>query len=147
MGCYVFHKAKLLIVEDEMIIAEDIKSILEKNGEYEVSGIAKTGDEALELVEAHCPDLILMDICLSGDTDGIVTASYIRQTYKVPIVFITAYTDQALLKRVKKVEPFGYIVKPYTEESIHANIAIALHNAKSSRSRLREAVNFFHDFK
>ncbi|GAB3907070.1 hypothetical protein GCM10028803_40490 [Larkinella knui] len=102
---------KLLIVEDEMIIAADIALQLSKLG-YEVSGIVPRGEEAIRHVETNRPDLILLDISLKGSIDGIDTAHAILQRWTVPIIYITANTDEATFARAKKTRPYAYISKP-----------------------------------
>ncbi|RRB07648.1 LytR/AlgR family response regulator transcription factor [Larkinella rosea] len=102
---------KLLIVEDEMIIAADIALQLSKLG-YEVSGIVPRGEEAIRHIETNRPDLILLDISLKGSLDGIETAHAIRQQWNIPIIYVTANTDEATFARAKKTRPYAYISKP-----------------------------------
>ncbi|WP_421826836.1 LytR/AlgR family response regulator transcription factor [Larkinella sp.] len=102
---------KVLIVEDEMIIAADIALQLSKLG-YEVSGIVPRGEEAIRNVETNRPDLILLDISLKGSLDGIDTAHAIRQQWNIPIIYVTANTDEATFARAKKTRPYAYISKP-----------------------------------
>jgi PAS domain S-box-containing protein len=94
---------------------------------YEVVGIAPSGEEAIRLAVELKPSLILMDIVLKGDMDGIEAARQIRRRYQVPIIYLTAYTDNQTLERAKITEPFGYIVKPFSERELHANIEMALY--------------------
>jgi len=117
---------KILIVEDEKIIALDLQRRLEKYG-YIVIGVVATGGEAIEKAERLLPDVVLMDIMLAGDIDGIDAARIINQRLQLPIIFITAYADQKILERAKEAEPFGYIVKPFKEKEIHSTIDIALY--------------------
>lgn len=102
---------KLLVVEDDMIIAANIALQLSKLG-YEVSGIVPRGEEAIRHVETNRPDLILLDISLKGSLDGIDTAHAIHQRWNVPIIYVTANTDQATFDRAKKTRPYAYISKP-----------------------------------
>ena len=102
---------KLLIVEDEMIIAADIALQLSKLG-YEVSGIIPRGEEAIRHVETNRPDLILLDISLKGPLDGIDTAHAILQRWNIPIIYVTANTDDATFARAKITRPYAYISKP-----------------------------------
>ena len=131
-------KPRILIVEDERIIAEDLKTILEKDV-YRVVGIANTSRKALDLVEKMKPDLVLMDISLKTDPDGVVTASYITQNDRVPVVFITAYASRDLSERVKVVEPYGYITKPYTPDLVYTTVEMALYKHRMMQNRLRVA--------
>lgn len=123
---------RILIVEDERIVARDIEKRLKKLG-YLVPANVASGEEALEQVADTQPDLILMDIQLRGALDGIETAERIRANHNIPVVYLTAYADEVTLQRAKTTEPFGYIVKPFDERELHAAIEIAL------RRRLAEA--------
>lgn len=120
---------RIMIVEDEGIIAQDIKSCLESLG-YIVSGIAFTGREAIAKLESDRPDLILMDIVLKGDIDGIETAFEIKNKYNIPIVYLTAYEDDKTLNRAKQTEPLGYILKPFEERYLRSSIEMALYKHK-----------------
>ncbi|PSB35621.1 hybrid sensor histidine kinase/response regulator [filamentous cyanobacterium Phorm 46] len=117
---------KILVVEDEVIVAEDIAGRLKKLG-YIVTGTVVSGEEALEKVAEERPDLVLMDIVLKGDMDGIITAEKIRAKVDVPIVFLTAYADDKTLRRAKLTNPFGYIIKPFQQHDLRVAIEIALH--------------------
>lgn len=118
-------RAKILIVEDESIIAEDIADSLESIG-YKVVGIVASGEEAIVLAGKLQPDLVLMDIMLQGEMDGITTAEKIQSRYQIPAIYLTAYADEKTLERVKDTNPFGYIVKPFEEKNLHLTIQIAL---------------------
>jgi CheY-like chemotaxis protein len=99
------NQAKILIVEDEFVVADDIEARLLDLG-YAVAGKANSGAEAIELAESHSPDLVLMDIHLRGPMDGITAATEIRQRFNLPVVFLTAYADDSTLDRAKEAEPF-----------------------------------------
>lgn len=118
--------AKLLIVEDEVLIAFELEGRLQTLG-YHILGIACSGKEALKLIEDDQPDLVLMDIVLKGEIDGISTAEAISHRWSIPIIYLTAYTDEATLLRAKETKPYGYLLKPYSEAELHANIKMALH--------------------
>lgn len=107
-------KLTLLIVEDERIVAEDIKEIAEAAG-HRVCGIAKSSTLAIDLEEQHRPDVILMDIVIHGDLDGIETAKIIRMKRDVPLVFLTAYSQRGVVERAKELNPLGYVIKPFEE--------------------------------
>jgi len=128
---------KLLIVEDDRIVAEDIKTSLLKLG-YDVCGIAISGKEAIKKAEESHPDLVLMDIVLEGEIDGIETASVIRTHFYIPVVYITAHADDKTLGRAKITEPFGYILKPFEDRDVHSTIEIALYKHKIE-SMLKES--------
>ncbi len=116
----------ILIVEDELIVAHSIQLRLEQRG-YQIAGIAKSGEEALELIVDTEPGLILMDIRLSGRIDGIDTAEQIGRDHSIPVIFLTAYSDDETLARAKITEPFGYIIKPFETRELVNNIEIALY--------------------
>ena len=118
--------AKILIVEDESIVGLDIQTRLERLG-YEAPEVAASGEEALELAAEIRPDLALMDIMLQGDMDGVETAEIIRERFRIPVVFLTAYSDESTLQRAKISGPFGYILKPFKERELHTTIEVVLY--------------------
>ncbi len=117
----------VLIVEDEMIIAKNMQNRLEGLG-YRVPSIANSGDEAIRMAESAQPDLILMDIKLKGTVDGIQAAEKIRNRLDIPVVFLTAYSDGAMLERAKATEPYGYLIKPFNVRELNSTIQVALYN-------------------
>lgn len=129
-------KQKILIVEDEYIIAQDLSNIIQKFG-YEVADIITRGEEVITRCLELDPSLILMDIKLSGKINGIEAADDIRKMIDVPIIFITAYADSEMLHSAKITEPFAYIIKPFDEKNLHTSIEIALHKHSISK-RLKE---------
>ncbi len=120
-------KIKTLIVEDELIIAEDMKGML-RDMEHDVIGIAGDCDEAEGIIARNIPDLVLIDIHLRGADDGISLAQFIRKKYDIPIVFITSYSDKTTVERAKQVMPEGYLVKPFEKADLYTSIEIALCN-------------------
>lgn len=122
-------KHRILIVEDEGIIAFHIKKLLDGYG-YDVVGIAVTADEAIKKSESEVPDLILMDITLKSEKDGVYAADIIKQNFNIPIIFLTANTDERTLQKAKLVEPYGFINKPFQGRELKTNIEIALHTHK-----------------
>lgn len=130
-------KVKILIVEDESIVAMDVKNRLTRLG-YEVCGLASSGEEAIQKAIQSRPGLILMDIRLKGQMDGIIVAEQIRSWYDVPIVFLTAYSDETTLQRAKVTEAFGYLLKPLEERELHITIEMALYKHKMER-KLKES--------
>jgi hypothetical protein len=116
---------KLLIVEDEAIVAEDIASCLEKMG-YTIADIVATGEEAIVAATQHRPDLVLMDIMLQGNMDGVEATQQIRETLNLPVIYLTANADEHTIERAKGTEPFGYILKPFKDRELRATIEIAL---------------------
>ena len=118
--------SSVFIVEDELIEAEDIRQTLEKLG-YAVSGIARSGESVLQLLNTTRPDIVLMDIRLSGSMDGIETADRIRILYNLPVIFLTAHADETTLERAKITEPYGYVLKPFDERELHSAIEMGLY--------------------
>lgn len=137
-------KVKILVVEDEIITANDIKLALENQG-YNVVGLISSGEEAISKVEDLDVDLVLMDIHLKGKMDGVDAAEEIRNRFGIPVIFLTAYSDEKTIQRAKITEPSGFIVKdafgilnkPFREEDLHSTIEITLYRNKMEK-RLRE---------
>jgi PAS domain S-box-containing protein len=119
-------KPKILIVEDENILAEDIKEMVQGFG-YSVSALASDAEEALAWAAKNPPNLVLMDIMLKGKMQGIETAQRLRSLYNIPVVYLTAYADDKTLRRAKITEPFGYIIKPFDERDLRTVLEMALY--------------------
>jgi PAS domain S-box-containing protein len=130
-------QTSILVVEDEHIVARDIASRLHKRG-YVVAGIASTATEAIEQAGRTHPDLVLMDIMLRGDVDGITAADQIRDLHDTPVVYLTAYADEHTLQRAKVTDAFGYILKPFEERELCITIEMALYKHRME-ARLRES--------
>jgi PAS domain S-box-containing protein len=126
----------ILVVEDEIIVAEDIRRSLQRMG-YVVPSVASSGEEAIKKAQEFNPDLVLMDIMLAGGMDGIEAAEQIRSCFDIPVVYLTAYSDEKTLERAKITEPFGYIIKPFKERELHINIEIAFYKHEMER-KLKE---------
>lgn len=131
------HAVKILIVEDELIIAADIATRLNRLG-YTVVGQADQAQQAVQLAGQLRPDLVLMDIRLQGDHDGISAADEIRRHYHIPVVYLTAHADESTLQRAKVTEPFGYVLKPFAERELRTVIEMALYRHAAER-RLQES--------
>jgi len=118
---------KILIVEDQLIIALDLQNSLEGLG-YEVLGIVSTGEDCINYVKKNRPDLVLMDIMLTGEMDGIATAGYLAQNLDspVPVIYLTAHSDEKSIERANLTSPYGYIVKPIEDKELYTTIEIAL---------------------
>ncbi|BBO83282.1 hypothetical protein DSCO28_38480 [Desulfosarcina ovata subsp. sediminis] len=125
---------KILIVEDERILAEDLKETLLELG-YNVAGNVGSGEEAVELASKTEIDLALMDIKLEGEMDGVSTAEALRDRFDIPVIYLTAFSDDALLQKAKKTEPFGYVIKPYRASEIKSVIEMALFKIEVERKR------------
>lgn len=134
-------KANILVVEDETIVAKYIQKWLRSLG-YSVPAVVSSGEEAIEKTEEIHPDLVLMDIVLKGNMDGIETARRIRARLNIPIIFLTAYADENTLERAKVTEPFGYIIKPFEERELHSTIEMALYKHRMER-QLKESREWF----
>lgn len=129
------NKPRIYIVEDEALIAMELVDRLTKLG-YDVCGKAARGEQALEEIPRANPDIVLMDICLAGELNGIQTAATLRQILDVPVIFLTAFSDSALLKEALGTEPFGYLLKPFEERELHATLQAALYRHRMERQRL-----------
>ena len=125
-------ETKILIVEDQTIVTLNIKSQL-KNMGYAVPGTAVSGEEAIKEAELTNADLVLMDIMLKGDMDGIEAARIIKSRFGTPVIYLTACTDFETLERAKQTDPEGYISKPFKEEDLCNNIEDALLKSRSKK--------------
>ncbi len=130
------NNTKILIVEDEIIVAEDIKENLEELG-YTITAIADSGEQAIREAEFTQPDLVLMDIWLKGKMAGVEAAEKIWNNFKIPVIYLTAYSELNTIERAKTPAPFGYITKPFKERELHSVIEIALHRYKIEK-KLKE---------
>jgi PAS domain S-box-containing protein len=131
----------VLIVEDEQIVAKDLQDTLAELG-YGASATASSADEAIAEASRLCPDIVLMDIRIKGERDGIETAEILRTKFDVAVVFLTAHADEATLERAKKTEPFAYLVKPVKSSALRSALEIALYRHKLEK-RLRERERWF----
>jgi PAS domain S-box-containing protein len=132
---------RILIVEDGVIMARDIERRLQSLG-YTVTGLASSGDEAVNAVTRGKPDLVLMDVHLKGSIDGIQTAEKIHTLSDVPVVYVTSYSDVATLTRARKTEPFGYVLKPFDERELRSTIEMALYRHEMYRGILDSEQRF-----
>ena len=141
-------KYKILIVEDEILVASDIQESLESLG-YTVQGMVDTAQKAIDAVENELPDLILMDINLKGEMTGIDAARQITKEHDVPIIYLTANTDMDTVSKAKVALPYGYISKPFTDKDLRTNIEIAIFKfANDVKMKMEsEQFNTFFDLK
>ena len=136
-------RAKVLLVEDEGIVARDLQRRLERLG-YGVIGVVDNGAEALALVEQTRPDVVLMDIVLQGQLDGVETARQLCSRMDVPVIFLTAHSDTVTIRRARETTPYGYLLKPFEERELHTTIEMALyrhradHKIRDQAASLRE---------
>lgn len=133
-------KIKIGIVEDEVIIADNLCNTL-TNLSYDVAEPADSFAEAVEMIEAERPDLLLIDIQLVGKKDGIDLAWKIKQDYHLPFIFLTANADAATVQRAKLAEPAAYLVKPFSKDDLYTSIEICLHNASKNKNEKQEPDN------
>jgi DNA-binding NarL/FixJ family response regulator len=132
---------RILIVEDDPIIATDIADYL-NNADYRVSGVAYTPEQAFMQLKTNLPDLILLDINLQNDKNGIDIAQFIHQNLQIPFIFITSYSTREVLSKAKITEPAGYIVKPFEEEDLFATIEISMYNYAQKLKYTRPPLDF-----
>lgn len=130
-------KVKILVVEDESIVSKDIQHSLKRLG-YIVCGAASTAEKAVDLVAEEKPDIVLMDIMLKGDMNGIEAAEIVKREYHIPVIFLTAYADEVTLAKAKVTEPYGYIIKPFKEIDLHTSIEMALYKHKKEKEVEKE---------
>lgn len=132
---------KILLVEDEQMIAEDIKYTLSQF-DYEVIGIFNNGLDAIEIISTLKPDIILMDIMIKGDINGIETGRRILKDHDIPIIFLTAYADPETVDAAKNIAPYGYVLKPYEKGELFASIEIALIKHKAEKELNEKKAQF-----
>jgi DNA-binding LytR/AlgR family response regulator len=121
---------RILIVEDDVNIAENIEEILELLGYVNID-IANSANQAIKVVKKYRPDLVFMDIKLKGDKDGIELGEIIKQMVDAPLVYVTSYSDPTIIERAKRINPAGFIVKPFNTNDIHAIVEIVLYNKRT----------------
>ncbi len=126
------NKRRILVVEDERLVAKHIENMVRGLG-YDVAGVAATGEDAIRIAVGTLPDLVLMDIMLRGDMDGIAASEQIWEKAAIPVVYLTAYADEATLERAKVTDPFGYLLKPFEERELYTAIEMALYKHKTDR--------------
>lgn len=130
-------KINVLVVEDESIVSKDIQHSLKKLG-YNVVGASATGEMAVELAGTERPDIVLMDIMLKGEMNGIQAAEKIKEKHAIPIIFLTAYADESTLSKAKITEPYGYILKPFKEIDLHTTIEMAIYKHGKEQEIVKE---------
>lgn len=131
---------QILVVEDERIIAEDIQRSLQSFG-YAVPAVVATGKDAIIKAEEYKPDLVLMDIVLRGEMDGIDAANQIRSRFNIPVIYLTGYSDEKMVERAKITGPFGYIIKPFEDRELHTTVEIALYKHRMEKKLKEEREN------
>ena len=127
---------RVLIVEDERLVAEDLRDTLTQQG-YDVAGLVATGEKAIDTVAEVDPDVVLMDIHLAGDMDGISAAQEIRNRHGTPVVYLTAFSNDQTLTRARETDAFGFVVKPFQDRAVIAAIEMALGKREKDRATRR----------
>ena len=122
-----------MIVEDELLIAENIKRALQKD-KFDICAVTVSGEESLKLANKLRPDLVIMDIILSGKINGVEAAAKMHEQYGTPIIFLTAYADEKTLEGAFAAEPYGYLVKPVREKDIRTAVKMAFHMIQRENS-------------
>ena len=118
---------RILIVEDEPFIAENLQEMLSIFG-YEETEIANSANQAIKAIKTNRPDMVLLDVKIKGDQDGIELGAIIQEQYHIPFLYITSYSDKETVNRAKHTNPLGFIVKPFTKDDVYAAIEVALYN-------------------
>jgi PAS domain S-box-containing protein len=134
-------KANILVVEDDFVIAKLLAESLQELG-YQVAGIVSTGEEAVERAAKVHPDLVLMDIRLKGEMDGIEAGEQISGELHIPLVYLTAYSDERTVERAKITEPYGYLIKPFTDTELKTTLEMAIYKHRREK-REREKGEWF----
>lgn len=119
-------KIKILLVEDEVLVAEDIAGDLDKEG-FDVTEIVISGDEAIEAIERNPPDIVLMDINIKGKLDGIETAAIVNESFQIPIIYVTANTSHQFVSRALETSPHAFLSKPFNQKDLNIAIELAIH--------------------
>lgn len=130
-------KGKILVVEDEPVVALDLQQEVEQLG-LTVVGLAESADEALLVAEENRPDLALMDVRIVGSMDGVQTARLLREAYGIPVIFLTSYSDEQTIRRAARELPYGYLTKPFQPRELKAALEVGLHREKAETQRTRE---------
>lgn len=136
------NKIKIGVVEDEVIIADSICVVLRQLG-YETCEPATTYSEALEMIEREKPDILLLDISLAGNKDGIQLAAEVRSRFDLPFIFLTANSDSATVERAKTVEPPAYLIKPFNKNELFTSIEICLSNYARQKHKKEEVLSTY----
>ena len=137
-------KTKVLIVEDEPLIAEDLRFLLNSIA-YTVIGVAQTSTKAMDLIHNRRPDLVLLDIHIKGEKDGIDIAQRLNEDYRIPFVYLTSYADKDTIDRAKTTMPYGYIIKPFDERDLLSSIEMALYRFEQQQGKIIPSLSEFNE--
>lgn len=134
------HQIRVLVVEDEPLIAEDIRETLD-NIDFQVSGVAYNSDSALNQLATNTPDIVILDVNLGSEKDGIEIAEIINEKYRIPFIYLTSYADRATIDRAKHTRPMGYVVKPFDEKDLFTTLEIAVFNFNQKQPAIEFNLN------
>lgn len=134
-------RIKILIVEDEQIVALDLKRRLTKLGYY-VTGTAASGNKAFALINHDLPNIILMDIHIQGEKDGVEVAARLRELYCIPVIYVTAYSEEKTLSRARNTKPYGYLLKPFSDRELHVMIQVSIERYETDIKIARDEAHF-----
>jgi len=138
MGKYMH---KIMVVEDEAVIAIRLQERLTEMG-YHVVGISYSGEEAMKQARRLRPDLVLMDIMIPGKMDGVVVAKWVKAELDIPVIFLTAFSEDKIIERAKQAKPYGYIVKPFQDRELKASVEVALYKKETEKALKEREENF-----
>ena len=130
-------KTKILIVDDEVLIAEDLKDILKSFG-FKKTELCHDKESAIRMLHSFLPDVVLLDIRMERELDGLEIGEYIKSNFNTPFIFITAHSDVAMIKEIVKTKPAGYITKPFKKSDLFANINLALEQLRNKQSAKKQ---------
>jgi len=137
-------KTKVVIVEDEPLIAEDLRFLL-NSMKYTVVGVAQTSTKAMDIKNNRIPDIVLLDIHIKGDKDGIDIAQRLNDDYRIPFIYLTSYADKDTIDRAKTTMPYGYIIKPFDERDLLSSIEMALYRFEQQNGKSIPSLSEFND--
>lgn len=135
-------KTRILVVEDESIVSKDIQHTLKKLG-YDIVGSANSGEKAIEIARIEHPNIVLMDIQLAGNMNGVSAAEILRLELAIPVIFLTAYADELTFSKAKITEPYGYIIKPFKEIDLYTSIEMAIYKHQKEQEVIKERNIFY----
>ena len=135
-------KTRILVVEDESIVSKDIQHTLKKLG-YDIVGSANSGEKAIEMARIEHPNIVLMDIQLAGNMNGVSAAEILRLELAIPVIFLTAYADELTFSKAKITEPYGYIIKPFKEIDLYTSIEMAIYKHQKEQEVIKERNIFY----
>ena len=131
------NSAKIMIVEDNSMVAEDLRGSLQDQN-YEITSVVISGEDAIIHAEQEAPDIILMDISLRGNMDGIEAGREISKRFHIPLIFLTGLSEHDIVKRAWEIEPCGYLIKPFNDRKLHTTIEMTLTQSRIKKEREKQ---------